>query len=182
MSNLLLPNELKKFIAEQGYEFKDSQVRKTIKSKPSISIFQTAIFVILGLLFFAFGFVFELLYVLGVLIILVPLLKYLLRKRYVYEFDLQKGVFEIKDFLSPKTKKIFSFAEIIGVDINHYISNTEVSGYSNSNKEYNYEVVLKAGNKQEFELFYFAAREFNPQEQVVAIKSTIMNWLKPVAA
>lgn len=139
-------------------------------------------FAIAGLLFLAFGFAFELLYVLGILIIMVPLVKYFLRKRYVYEFDLQRGIFEIKDALSPKATKMLSFGEIVGVDINHYISNTEVSGYSNSNKEYNYEVVLKTKNQQEFELFYFAAREFNPRDHVVAIKATILNWLKPVAA
>ncbi len=182
MSSFSLSNELKSFISAQGYDLRDSGIKKVIRSKPGISVFQTTIFVLLGLLLISLGFVFELLYLLGVLVLLVPLVKYVLRKRYVYEFDLQNGLFEIKDFLSPNSKKIFSFREISGVDVNHYTSNADVSAFSDSNKEYSYEVVLNVGDKLKYELFYFAEKEFNPQDKVLAIKSSIMNWLKPVVA
>lgn len=181
MNSALLSTETKKFIAAQGYDLREAGHKKTIKSKPGISGFQTGIFLIAGLLLLFLGLAFELLYVLGALVMLVPFVKYLLRKRFVYEFDVESGIFEIRDFLNPRTKRVFTFGEILGVDVNHYVLNTDASAFSESNKLYNYEVVLKAG-KREYELFYFSEREYNPQPQVLAIRSVISNWLLPVAA
>ncbi len=181
MTTITLPSDLRKFISDHGYELRDSDFRKVIQSKSSFSFFKTAIFIVIGLFLFVGGFMFELLYVLGVLVMLIPVVKYYLRKRYVYEFDLSKGIFEIKDSLNPGSKKAYSFRDIKGIDVNHYVSDGDASAFSDSNKEYNYEVVLKVGNRQEYELFYFTETEFNPNLQVSAIKSNIAAWLKPAA-
>jgi len=181
MTTITLPSELRKFISDHGYEIRDTDLRKTIQSKSSFSLFQTAIFIVVGVFLMVGGLMFELLYLLGALVLVIPVIKYFLRKRYVYEFDLAKSLFEIKDSLNPNTKKVFSFKDIKGVDVHHYVSDGDASAFSESNKEYNYEVVLKVGNRQEYELFYFTEREFNPSLQVSAIKSNISAWLKPAA-
>ena len=156
--------------------------KKVIRSKSSFSGFKTFILLILAAIFIVGGFFFKLSFVLGLMVLLIPIIKYLLRKRYVYEFDIKKGIFEIKDFLSPGAKKIYPFNEIKGVEVNHYVSDGDASAFSDSNKEYNYEVIITVGSREEYELFFFTEKECNPTDQVVAIKAAINSWLSPVAA
>lgn len=182
MNTTALPGNVAKFISKHGYEYKDLNSKKVIRSKSSFSGFKTFILLLLAAILIVGGFFFKLLFVLGLLVLLIPIVKYMLRKRYVYEFDIKKGMFEIKDFLSPGTKKIYPFREIKGVEVNHYISDGDASAFSDSNKEYNYEVIITVGSRQEYELFFFTEKEYNPMDQVVAIKTAINSWLNPVAA
>jgi hypothetical protein len=176
MANTSLPFDLQKLVARHGYIYEDLNTIQVFRSKASFSKFANLALLLLGTFLLIGGLFSPIFFLFGFGVLLVPLVKYIQRKRFV--FDFKKGTFEAKGSIFGG-KNIYPFREISAIEVNYDVSDGDVSAFSNNQKQHNYRIYLRASNNREHELFFISEKEFNPIDSVAALRYTISNWIKP---
>ncbi len=176
MKNATLPVDVEKFITKNGYSFQDLDTKKVFSNSTGLSWFLTLIAIFVGIFLIIGGIFFTALFIVGPVVLLIPLFAYLRRKKFV--FDFASETFEINESAFSGKKAKYPFREIRAVEINYFIADGAASAFAESQQEHNYQVFLRAANGKEHELFKIKETGFNPIDKIAAVRYTLSSWLK----
>jgi hypothetical protein len=171
-----LPYDLQKFVSRYGYVYEDLGSTQLFRSKASFSPIVNVALALLGVFLLIGGLFVPLLFIAGFVVLLIPVLKYVQRKRFV--FDLKHQKFQVKGSVF-EGKKAYSFLDITAVEVNYEVADADVTAFSNSSKQHNYRIYIRATDNREHQLFFISEKEFNPIDSVAALRYTISNWINP---